>query len=170
VFSLPRAETSTYLQLDTGWTRSLLRSLHTAAAHVITWLRPCLVCLLLRLVLLLFRQMLLTRSVWTVDLAHLLAGHGCRVHFFTLTVGANPDYARERFYQGQLGQDKGRVERLFVEAKQAGIDVHQRSLPWQEIRDFLANSASLFHAKPALGLVSLQGQGFAAHHLDNRGA
>jgi len=53
------------------------------------------------------------RSVWTIDLAHLLRRFGVAVEFTTVTLGANPAYARERFYRQHLRDDCRRVERLF---------------------------------------------------------
>lgn len=76
-------------------------------------------------------------SVWTVDLAHLLSNHGCLVTFLTVTVGANPEYASERFYARNIHSDKFRVERLFQQAQQAGISISVRSVDWQELRGWL---------------------------------
>ena len=53
------------------------------------------------------------RSIWTVDLAHLLRRFGLGVEFLTVTLGANPAYARERFYRVHLHEDCVRVTRLF---------------------------------------------------------
>ena len=51
--------------------------------------------------------------MWTIDLAHLLRRFGLAVEFTTVTLGANPAYARERFYREHLRRDCARVERLF---------------------------------------------------------
>lgn len=84
-----------------------------------------------------------TRSVWTVDVAHLLARHGCKLMFLTVTVGANPDFASETFYKTSMSEDMVRVERLFQDAPQAGIVVEQRSLRWQELRDLLTKGGNV---------------------------
>lgn len=76
-------------------------------------------------------------SVWTVDLAHLLASHGCNVSFFTVTVGANPEFAAERFYARNMAADRTRVDRLFSAAASAGISINQRSVPWEDLRDWV---------------------------------
>lgn len=76
-------------------------------------------------------------SIWTVDLAHLLASYGCNVSFFTVTVGANPDFAAERFYARNMAVDRGRVDRLFNAAASAGISIKQCSVPWQDLRDIV---------------------------------
>lgn len=53
------------------------------------------------------------RSIWTVDLAYLLRRFGLDVEFTTITIGANPDYAKESFYREHMAEDGSRVERLF---------------------------------------------------------
>ena len=49
------------------------------------------------------------RSVWTVDLAHLLRKFCMDVTFTTLTLGANPQYSNESFYMEHLQEDAERV-------------------------------------------------------------
>ena len=67
-------------------------------------------------------------SIWTVDLAHLLRRCGLGVTFCTLTLGANPDYASEAFYESCLADDVQRVESLFRDAEALGIVVQARVL------------------------------------------
>lgn len=52
-------------------------------------------------------------SIWTVDLAYILRRFGLAVEFTTITLGANPDYAKESFYKEHMVEDGSRVERLF---------------------------------------------------------
>eukprot|EP00854_Cymbomonas_tetramitiformis_P018009 gene18009-21446_t len=73
--------------------------------------------------------------IWTVDLAHLLRKFGVEVHFTTITVGANPDFASESFYRENMEEDGLRVERLFREADSIGISIQCRSLSAAEIRN-----------------------------------
>uniref|UniRef100_A0A452Z8I3 Guanylyl cyclase n=1 Tax=Aegilops tauschii subsp. strangulata TaxID=200361 RepID=A0A452Z8I3_AEGTS len=40
-----------------------------------------------------------TTSVWTVDLAYLLHKFSVNFSFFTVTIGANPQYSAETFYR-----------------------------------------------------------------------
>lgn len=53
------------------------------------------------------------RSIWTVDLAYLLRRFGLEVELTTITIGANPDYAKESFYKEHMAEDGSRVEKLF---------------------------------------------------------
>ena len=58
----------------------------------------------------------LAKSVWTVDLAHLLARCGVRSCVYTTTcLGANPAYAAHQleFYMDHLSEDADRVNKLF---------------------------------------------------------
>eukprot|EP00878_Enallax_costatus_P008667 GHUV01009061.1.p1 GENE.GHUV01009061.1~~GHUV01009061.1.p1 ORF type:complete len:460 (+),score=166.15 GHUV01009061.1:529-1908(+) len=79
------------------------------------------------------RRLSQTTSVWTVDLAHLLAHFGASVTFTTITVGINNDYANEWFYMEHLEHDELRVQQLFQQAEQLGIVVQQRSLDIAEL-------------------------------------
>ena len=78
-----------------------------------------------------------TTSVWTIDLAHLLNAFGVRVHFFTITIGANPDFAQEKFYKDTMAEDGMRVEKLFRQAETAGINVQRKSIEQQELVDIV---------------------------------
>jgi hypothetical protein len=69
---------------------------------------------------LLLRRPLLAHSVWTVDLAHLLAHFGAHVMFCTITIGINGDFANETFYMENLEDDEHRVQQLFAQAYQLG--------------------------------------------------
>ena len=80
-----------------------------------------------------------TKSIWTIDLAHLLAGFGAEVHFSTVTLGANPGFAGESFYAGSMAEDGRRVERLFREAGAAGVCVQRRSIPAAELARLVAS-------------------------------
>lgn len=83
------------------------------------------------------------RSIWTVDLAHMLAARGCNVCFCTRFLGANPGYSKEVFYRTHMSADRVRVDRLFREAAGAGIVVRQTRVPWQSLRDALAGGCHL---------------------------
>ncbi len=56
---------------------------------------------------------LLSCSVWTVDLAHLLCLCGLKVTLTTTVLGPNPAYASDAFYMENLAEDAGRVKHLF---------------------------------------------------------
>ncbi|CAA7398085.1 unnamed protein product [Spirodela intermedia] len=74
-----------------------------------------------------------TTSIWTVDLAYLLKKFSIKFSFFTVTLGANPDFSSEAFYKEQLHDDRGRVNTLFEEALEAGIRIEHRSLSGNDI-------------------------------------
>lgn len=80
------------------------------------------------------RRLCSTTSVWTIDLAHLIRRFGLGVVFLTTMLGANPEYANELFYAENMATDEHRVQRLFQEAPQVGIPVHQRSLKSAEVK------------------------------------
>jgi len=84
-----------------------------------------------------------TTSIWTIDIAHLLRHFNLQVKFFTITLGANPAYADEKFYKEHMHTDEVRVHQLFKLAQEAGIEVHQRSLPLEELKEVCSSSKAL---------------------------
>ncbi|KAK4769060.1 hypothetical protein SAY86_027210 [Trapa natans] len=74
-----------------------------------------------------------TKSIWTIDLAYLLKKFSVNFCYYTITVGANPNYSDETFYKEQLSTDVVRVEKLFHEALASGISIQCRSISDEEI-------------------------------------
>ncbi|XP_057523100.1 guanylyl cyclase 1 isoform X2 [Amaranthus tricolor] len=74
-----------------------------------------------------------TKSIWTVDLAYLLQSFSVIFSYFTVTLGANPNFSVESFYKDQLPQDLIRVDRLFQKAFGAGIRIECRSFSQEEV-------------------------------------
>ncbi|RVX13615.1 Protein GUCD1 [Vitis vinifera] len=74
-----------------------------------------------------------TTSIWTVDLAYLLQKFSVSFSYFTVTLGANPNFSVETFYKDQLATDLVRVDSLFKKAMEAGIDIQCRSISGDEI-------------------------------------
>ncbi|XP_058007775.1 guanylyl cyclase 1 isoform X3 [Hevea brasiliensis] len=74
-----------------------------------------------------------TTSIWTVDLAYLLQKFSVTFAYFTVTIGANPNYSAETFYKEQLPTDLVRVDRLFQKAREEGINIQCRSINEKEI-------------------------------------
>uniref|UniRef100_A0A383VMI5 Guanylyl cyclase n=1 Tax=Tetradesmus obliquus TaxID=3088 RepID=A0A383VMI5_TETOB len=89
------------------------------------------------------RRLSQTTSVWTVDLAHLLARFGAAVTFCTITIGINGDYANEWFYMEHLEDDEKRVQQLFSQAAQLGIRLQECSVPLQELVTAVASGRQL---------------------------
>lgn len=63
-----------------------------------------------------------TKSIWTIDLAHLLAKTlpgcaGARLTFLTTLLGANPSFASQHYYAEHLTEDAARVAQLFQVSK-----------------------------------------------------
>ncbi|XP_023763768.1 guanylyl cyclase 1 [Lactuca sativa] len=74
-----------------------------------------------------------TTSIWTVDLAYLLQKLSIRFSYFTVTLGANPDFSVETFYKEQLATDIKRVDMLFQRSVEEGIKIEFRSIKGEEI-------------------------------------
>ncbi|XP_021732374.1 protein GUCD1 isoform X1 [Chenopodium quinoa] len=74
-----------------------------------------------------------TRSIWTVDLAYLLQKFSVIFSYFTVTIGANPNFSVESFYKDHLPHDLVRVDMLFQRAFKAGISIECRSFSQKEV-------------------------------------
>lgn len=78
-----------------------------------------------------------TTSIWTVDLAYLMQQFSIKFSYFTVTLGANPKFSVETFYKDQLPNDLVRVDMLFRNAVEAGVDIQFRSISEEEISLFI---------------------------------
>jgi len=79
-------------------------------------------------------------STWTIDLCYIL--HRCKVNFLytTVTLGVDPGYVRENFYDKVLAKDSNRVNTRFSEAASHGIRIEKRGVSSEEIVDHLSYS------------------------------
>jgi hypothetical protein len=90
------------------------------------------------------RTMCSTQSVWTVDLAHLLSEFNVvDVVFYTITIGANPEFKDQTFYKETLGDDSSRVNSLFQTAGANGILVEKREVAIADIKAWSASGTWL---------------------------
>lgn len=65
-------------------------------------------------------------SVWTVDLAYLLAEHGVACEYLTASGGVDEAAYRENaFYAKSLDDDARRVTRLFAAASAEGVEARR---------------------------------------------
>lgn len=72
-------------------------------------------------------------SIWTVDLAYVLHAFGVRFRFLTATMGVDPAYKHEAFYQPTLETDSVRVNELFDKAASKGVNVENQSVEDDEL-------------------------------------
>eukprot|EP00884_Botryococcus_braunii_P022225 jgi/Botrbrau1/8687/Bobra.0311s0002.1 len=80
-------------------------------------------------------ELLKVTSIWTIDLAHLLAEFNVEVELRTLCNGVNPYYGHLLdFYQYSAVKDKERVHRKFKEAEERGIKVKLQSTSEDDLR------------------------------------
>jgi hypothetical protein len=90
------------------------------------------------------RQLCPTTSIWTVDLAFLLKTHGVPVSFWTVTLGANPDFENESFYRENMAEDCERVNRLFLRAKAEGIRIEHASVSADALLERMVSGRYVF--------------------------
>lgn len=83
-------------------------------------------------------------SVWTIDVAFLLAAHGAATTFHTTTLGANESFSDMDFYKKELVADGERVNAMFERAAEAGVAVVEHRLSLDDIRARLLARRSVF--------------------------
>ncbi|KAA8500060.1 Protein GUCD1 [Porphyridium purpureum] len=78
------------------------------------------------------RSIVQTTSVWTIDVAYLLAALGLKLKYYTLQAGVRQEYRKQPFYMEHLDADSERVQALFDAAAKNGVRVEERavSLEW----------------------------------------
>lgn len=72
-------------------------------------------------------------SVWTIDMCYILSNFGVKTELTTKTLGADPAYASDPFYQKDFDADAARVNKLFDQASTLGFNVRKRTLSLADI-------------------------------------
>ena len=82
------------------------------------------------------------QSTWTIDLCYILKNRTPEIPFYytTVTLGVDPGYGNEAFYNNILRKDKERVNKRFQDAAANGINVEKRGVCVSELIDQLAPS------------------------------
>lgn len=62
-------------------------------------------------------------SVWTIDLANILVHFKLDCVFYTITCGVDPGYKNQEYYQTCFDEDEARVNKLFENAQELGINI-----------------------------------------------
>jgi len=91
-----------------------------------------------------------SKSVWSIDLAYILAEYKVNMTFLTLTTGVHPGHSDCDFYKADLEKDRVRVEQLFTNAKVRGISVCNRSMSMRELAEQIGT-----HEKLAIVLIDV---------------
>ncbi|XP_014775054.1 protein GUCD1 [Octopus bimaculoides] len=68
------------------------------------------------------------QSVWTIHLAYLLKYHGVVMKFFTVTLGADKNYAEQKFYQNHFDSDEAKINQLFESAHRNGVSITKQNV------------------------------------------
>jgi len=74
-------------------------------------------------------------STWTIDLCYLLKHYAPRLAFSytTITLGVDPSYMNQVFYNKILKRDSERVQDRFEQAKAQGVTVLEQRVPIEDI-------------------------------------
>ncbi|XP_072809568.1 protein GUCD1 isoform X7 [Vicugna pacos] len=71
------------------------------------------------------RELRLTKSIWTIDLAYLMRHFGVRHRFCTQTLGVDKGYKNQSFYRKHFDTEETRVNQLFAQAKACKVLVEK---------------------------------------------
>ncbi|XP_013924844.1 PREDICTED: protein GUCD1 isoform X3 [Thamnophis sirtalis] len=73
------------------------------------------------------RDLQLTKSIWTIDLAYLMRHFGVKHLFCTQTLGVDKGYKNQSFYRKHFDIEENRVNQLFAQAKACKVLVEKRT-------------------------------------------
>merc|ERR1712107_864233 len=79
-------------------------------------------------------------STWTIDLCYILYRFNLDFLYTTITMGVDPGYVKENFYDKVLAKDSDRVNLRFSEAKERGIRIQNRRVTSEEIYSHLSET------------------------------
>lgn len=77
------------------------------------------------------------KSTWSIDLAYLLQRFGIKHRYMTITLGVDPGFSSETFYDHVLHKDAQRVTERFHAAKDHGVVVEQGTASINDILSHL---------------------------------
>ena len=106
---------------------------------------------------------LVAPSVWTIDLAYLLADYGVECRYLTATADVVvASYRNNDFYSETLDADARRVRLLFREAAAERIDVCKQRLSSEELWNLMRDEDTLVIALVDQRMLHTRGSGTAA--------
>ena len=76
-------------------------------------------------------------STWTIDLCYVLQRFRIKFKYTTVTLGVDPGYCKEAFYNKVIAKDYDRVNTRFQEAEARGVEIVETSITLQEILSHL---------------------------------
>jgi len=77
------------------------------------------------------------QSTWTIDLCYLLHRFNMKFSYFTTTIGVDPGYSNQNFYDKVLSKDSDRVNNKFSRAATLNMHVEKKSVLVNEVLDRL---------------------------------
>ena len=76
-------------------------------------------------------------STWTIDLCYILKRFHVLFRYTTITIGVDPGYSKEAFYDKVLAKDNARVNDRFNDASENGMVILEKSVTLDEILEHL---------------------------------
>ncbi len=82
-----------------------------------------------------------TASIWTIDIASVLARYGFQATLSTITIGVDTSLQDHPFYANDWEPDQRRVANLFASAASIGLAIKERSVSLEDIKQWLQEGA-----------------------------
>ena len=82
-------------------------------------------------------------STWTIDLCYILERFRIKFKYTTITIGVDPGYCKEAFYNKVIAKDYDRVNRRFQEAESRGMKIVETSITFAEILSHLQTAGPI---------------------------
>ena len=76
-------------------------------------------------------------STWTIDLCYVLQRFSIKFKYTTVTLGVDPGYCKEAFYNKVIAKDYNRVNTRFQEADSRGMEIVETAISLQDILSHL---------------------------------
>jgi len=76
-------------------------------------------------------------STWTIDLCYILRRFNVLFRYTTITIGVDPGYSKEAFYDKVLAKDNARVNDRFNDSSENGMVILEKSVTLDDILEHL---------------------------------
>ena len=101
-------------------------------------------------------------STWTIDLCYILKRFNVVFRYTTITIGVDPGYSNEAFYDKVLAKDNARVNDRFNAAAENGMVILEKSVTLDDILEHLEKSGPVITLTNANLLTCSQCSNFSS--------
>lgn len=81
------------------------------------------------------------KGILTIQIATAAASFGYRTDFYSKNLLFDEEHLKRDFYQKYLDKDKGNLNKLVEEAKKAGVNLQEKTLPLEELLKYVTETS-----------------------------